>query len=831
MCTFITSCFRRMRRPNAPFKGIFNITRGMICCIILLFCSLQTSAQVLIDITVLDSANREPVAFVGIIDANRRLIGHTDLDGHAKVKAAVGDRIGLKSTGYKDLYVKVSSEKMTLRMASMATTLEDVVIVPGENPAHRLIWLAVKNRDIHNPQKACRHCYNAYNKLVFKPDEDSMERAKKNPPVTDSSEKEVKDFFADKHLFITESLTERYFNPPAKASEKIIANRVSGFQNPVFSILATELQSFGYYTDYIKLLGANYLNPISPGSTERYLFIMKDTAYENKDTIYTITFQPRKGKSFKGLRGSLSIHTDGYAIKNLKAEPVDPNGFRIFINQLYEKVQNKQWFPVQLNAKIYAPEAISLGGLVLHGDNKGYITNIRLGDDCEKKKTDEIALEIEPTERDISMKRLEEKNPSLLDEKERNTYAAIDSLGDSIQLDKRLNRWQQLISGKIPMGPINLDLNRILNYNNYEGFRLGLGLSTNYKISRRHSLSAYGAYGFKDKAFKYGSDLSILFYPRKQTKLTIGYRNDITEAAPPPDFFNQSIFLSASNARQLYLRWFDKHEQWQATLGSRLLRHFHVRSFLNLQHRKPLYDYQFLQNMGDGTTFSPETYFVTEVGGVVRFGFREKFVLAENTLISQGTKFPILTVKYTRSIDGIYLNDFLYDRIDLLLEKNFKIRNLGMLSVTAHAGAINGDVPYAFLTSFIGSKAQYAVSVPKSLETMSLNEFAADQYAMLFISHNFLSNLFYNTKRKPQLELFTSMAWGTLKAGRQAQHMGITLQSPDKIYYESGVRIHSLMRLGFTRLGIAVAYRYGPYTLPKFMDNLALRFTTGIVID
>jgi len=791
----------------------------------------QARAQNTIEVLVVDSANREPVPFAGIVNSTNHLIGTTDLDGKATIKAIAGEKIGIKSTGYRDRYLKVHGEKMNVVLFPLDTQLDDVEIVAGENPAHRLIWLAVKNKDLHNPQKACRHCYNAYNKLVFKPDEDSLAKEATRRPDTDTNFREMEAFFAKQYLFITESLTEKYYNPPAESSEKIIANRVSGFQNPLFSILATELQSFGYYKDNIKLLGVSYLNPISPGSTRRYLFLMEDTTYEGKDTIYTISFRPRKGESFKALKGNLSIHTDGYALKSIKAQPVSSEGFRIFINQLYGKVDNKQWFPLQLNAKIYAPENVQMGGLVLFGDNKGYITNIRMGDDCQKQKTDEIVLEIEKTERDTSIQRLEKHNPSELDEREKNTYVTIDSVGQAAELDKRLNRWQQLFTGKIPIGPINLDLNRLFNYNNYEGYRLGLGLSTNYKVSRLHSLSVYGAYGFKDKAFKYGSELNLLFYPRKQTKLTIGYRHDIIEAAAPPDFFNTPVFLSAANARQLYLRKFDGHEQWNAILGTRLLRHFHLKSFINLQHRKPLYDYRFIQQTGEGIEYSPESYYVTEVGGQVRFGFREKFVLAVNNLISQGTPFPILTVKYTRSVDGIYQNDIDYDRWDLMLEKHFNIRNFGRFSVMGQAGTIRGNVPYGFLSSFTGSMQKFAISVPNSLETMKLNEFAADQYFMLFLSHNFLSNLFYNTKNKPQLELFTNLAWGTLAPGKQAQHEGVELKAPDKGYYESGVRIHSLIKTGFSRLGIAIAYRYGPYVNAKFMDNMIFKLTTGFIID
>lgn len=792
----------------------------------------QAVSQSLVQLTVVDSANGEPVPFAAIINSGNFLIGSTDLDGRTKLPLKAGDSYLVKSTSYKTLRFVVSSEKLTLQLAPESYLLQDVVILPGINPAHRLIEQAVANRDRNNPKKSCRHCYNAYNKLVFLADEDSLNKEAKNHKPNDTSFNEMKKFFDEQYLFMTESLTERFFDPPSKGSEKIIANRVSGFQNPIFSILATELQSFGYYEDYISLLGIKYLNPISKGSTSKYLFLLKDTTYEGADTIYSISFEPRKGKSFKGLKGILKVHTKFFALQNFKAQPaLNEGGFIIHINQLYEYIKNQQWFPVQLNAKLFLPPTISVNGVYMSGNNNGYITNIRLGEECKVAKTDEIELEVAETGRDTSIERLNRILNRELTQKEKNTYQLIDSIGDKENFDKRFNKFAQLATGKIPVGFINIDLNRLLGYNHYEGFRVGLGISTNYKISKRHVLSGYGAYGFKDKAFKYGGDLKLLLYPRKQTLVQFSYRNDITEAAAPADFNEPIAFLSPVTARNLYLRKFDANERWKGELGSRLLKHFHLSAFYVVQSRKPLFDYSYSYISGEGIYFSPETYFLNETGGVLRFAFREKFVLAGNSLISKGTKFPVLHLKYTQSINQALHSDFTYSRIDLKAEKAFLIRNFGKFTMIAQAGKIDGKVPYSLVSSFIPSFAQFELSVPNSFEAMRMNEFAAKEYLMVFLSHNFLSNLFYQMKSKPQLELFSSFALGREGLSDDEMHNGISFISPEKGYYESGIRIHSLIRSKFSAIGITLGYRYGPYSMNKFTDNAVIKFTTGIVFE
>ncbi len=47
------------------------------------------------------------------------------------------------------------------------------------------------------------------------------------------------------------------------------------------------------------------------------------------------------------MKGILQIHTDGYAIYNVIAEPAEQQetGFGIKVSQQYKKIENKQWFP------------------------------------------------------------------------------------------------------------------------------------------------------------------------------------------------------------------------------------------------------------------------------------------------------------------------------------------------------------------------------------------------------------------------------------------------------------------------------------------------------
>ncbi len=69
----------------------------------------------------------------------------------------------------------------------------------------------------------------------------------------------------------------------------------------------------------------------------KYFFKIEDTTYSGKDTVYIITFRPRKGTNFDGLKGVISINTNKWAIQNVIAEPAEGGGgLRIKIQQMYE---------------------------------------------------------------------------------------------------------------------------------------------------------------------------------------------------------------------------------------------------------------------------------------------------------------------------------------------------------------------------------------------------------------------------------------------------------------------------------------------------------------
>ena len=78
----------------------------------------------------------------------------------------------------------------------------------------------------------------------------------------------------------------------------------------------------------------------------------------------------------------------------------------------------------------------------------------------------------------------------------------------------------------------------ILRYNEYEGYRVGFGAHTNNRVSNFFNVGGYGAYGFRDKTFKYGGDLSFKIWKKKELVWKSLYMNDVIESAGVSFFEN-----------------------------------------------------------------------------------------------------------------------------------------------------------------------------------------------------------------------------------------------------------------------------------------------------
>lgn len=781
-----------------------------------------------------DEDSKEALVFVNIAFNNTNNGTTSNIDGFFRIETSEPlTTLTFRYVGYNSktivLHPDDFGKDMDIKLSKRQIELAEVKISPTENPAHRIIKKVLENRDMNNPERLSSFSYKSYNKMFFTLQQDTLLQRKHPMVQIDSVAKNSPDarlsrFLNRQHIFLMEFVSQHYFKHPDKNSEEVISSRVSGFSDPSFTLLGTQMQSFGFYTDMVTLMEKQYLNPISRGSTKKYFFLLQDTFLtETMDTLFVISYRPKRGTNFEGLQGMLYINTNGYAIQNVIAEPYQSTQlFAIKIQQRYEFLDHKQWFPTQLNTDLLFKGSkikTKMGELFPVGIGKNYLSEIKLEPDVSNVKFSSIEIQVADNahkQKDtlFNYRRLP------LTARDSATYRVIDSLGRAEKFDQKLRFVEAMMSGYIPYKIFNIDWRKIFSYNNYEGARLGLGLATNHKLASFFSVGGYFAYGCKDEDWKYGASLQLFRNWISETKLTIKYSRDVRETGQYT-FFEDNLSNSSEWYRDFMIRQMDMIEEKEMSLSFRTMQYFKFNVYLN-QSRKQIVNYSYLTNI-EGTPVWSNDFRFTEAGISVKVGYKEKFMLTPSKRrLSLGTSYPMLWFNLKRGLNTLN-GQFECWKYELKASKKFTTRRFGKSLVTLVAGKVDGKVPICNLYEGHGSYTSFGVEAENSFGTMRLNEFYSNQFVSLFLKQDFGTLLFSTPKFKPEICLVTNVGYGKLL--HPEYHQLVNFKTLEKGYYESGLLINKLLNNQFSGLGFGVFYRYGAYGFAKTADNFAYKMT------
>ncbi len=522
---------------------------------------------------VVDAGTGEPLAFVHIIIEDTQTGGLTDIDGFFRIRHDSGiEYLRASYVGYHPKkYVPATDDAFhIIRLERKAIELREVVVVPGINPAHRIVANAIANRDKHHPENLSSFSYKAYNKFIFTGEVKPSDTV----PSADEEQRESTDlarYLEDHHFFLMETVTERKFLAPGRSNENVLASRISGVEHPMFALFMSQMQSFSFYDDHIAILGDRYLSPLAPGSLRRYSYQLEDTTYTSTDSVFVISYRPAYGRNFDGMQGVMYINTNGWALQSVIAEPADASGdTRIRIQQNYEFIDDHRWFPVQLNTDF---ELFTGPDIDITGTGRTYLQDIRIDPPLGRRDFSSFHVEFSPettVEDDVFW---DDFRPDTLTKRERNTYHFLDSIAEQHNLNRRIEWLETLFGGHWRVGPFDLDINSLLVYNQHEGFRPGLAFQTNERMSRLLRLKGKAGYGIGDNTFKYGGGASVLLDRPTDLRLGYYYSYDVAERGGS-QFLERTGLMAPENLRRFFVESMDLTESHEAWLQFRTFRNY-----------------------------------------------------------------------------------------------------------------------------------------------------------------------------------------------------------------------------------------------------------------
>lgn len=774
-------------------------------------------AQVSVMGLVYDSETNKPIPFATIAIANTQKGTISDIDGLFRIQVnSIPTKFEVKSMGYADTIVSILSQSVQISLRPKAKQLKEAVILPGENPAIPIIKAAIANRDSNNPEKTTSFSYESYSKMVFGPEAGYV-------LSQDSIVKDDGNAVQPFYFFITETVTERIYMPTDNNYEKVVANRFSGLSNPSFTLIASEFQPFSFYSDYVSIVGLTYLSPLAKRSYNDYIFTLEQTTPRENDTLYVISFQPKSGSNFKGLIGNMTVNSVNFGVQNIKVRQSNPvSKTELKIEQMSELVDGKQWFPTQFNTYILfktdddqSPNSLNF----IEARGKTYLKNISITPEFQKSDFPNVILSIEDSASAKTEEYWEEKRSNPLTSQEKNTYTKIDSVGKKHNFDQKLKVLEALTTGLLPLGPVAAEMDKFVDYNGFEGVRLGLGLRTSDKISKVVSVGAYGAYGFQDDQWKYGGDLKLKLSTKNDIAVGVKYKNDVMLSGKA-HFYKKNPFNLRTYVN-LYIERMDYIEGYEGYFQFRALKDFQNEISYTHYNQKFTYDYTYAPK-NDTVLTSNQVFQQRELSYAFRFGYKEKYMQAFNQNVSLGSNLPYLWMRIAHS-NTEFGSTFNYTKIEAKIEREYRVKGLGKVGFLVQGGSVLGEVPASFLHYGNGTKINgLNLYIQGAFNNMTPTEFLSDEYVSAFMHVSF-GALYTRAYSSPEISIVSAAGWGSLKD--KDVHRGIEFNTMEKGYFESGLLIDNILTLNTSGIGAGVFYRYGEYAYPEFSDNIGARIS------
>lgn len=775
-----------------------------------------------------DKQNRQPLAFVNVVVNEGQTGTMSDIDGRYEIHSTEPIlKLTFSSVGYEKHTVNLqpNTKKCNIALQPITFELQEVVIDAGENPAHRIIDSLMAHRKANNPNSLNSYRYNIYDQMVITIDSSDFGKAMNQTPATEESAMQMFDsILKQSDLMVMETASEVFFHAPDRKLQNVLGTKVAGMKEPTFIYLVNSMQSISFYDEIINVAGTEYVNPISRNSKSHYFFTLEAThPIGQGDSLYVISFHPYKGSTFNGLRGTMMVNSDGWALQSVKTEPNEQTGiYTASIQQLYQKVEG-QWFPKQLNTNLRFPSmAVNVEGnsfpMVAMG--KSYLTDIEINPDLSKYRFSDLEIIVDP---DASYRDETFWNQHRIDsltQRIQATYILVDSLtGGSDIFDRVLGITDKLMEhSTLPIGFLDLDLGKILKLSARRGWYFGLGLSTNDRLSRYIRLHGFMGYWTRMKGFDYGGGIKLLVNRQKQMELGLQYSHKSEAMGEFGGLSEGGSLLSENEYKYTFYENINvRRNTTELNFSTRFARHF--KGFVNLG----LTDKNYLLFPFD--TLQTTRFATAEVK--LRFAYKEKFISKPTGIQSLGTTYPIVWLSYQHVFPNILGSQYEYDRIKFEATKNIYTRYMGVSKIVLQAGYASAGCPVMETFDLLGSYEPFGLYAPGSFSTMREEEFFCDRFVALYLIHNFSGMLWKTDSKwfKPQLTLVTNLAWGDMRADARINELGFN--TIDKGYFESGFVVKGLLNMLWVKVGAGVFYRYGPYAFDRVWDNFAWKWSAS----
>lgn len=757
---------------------------------------------------VLDAATKEPLPFCNVSFIKSTIGTITDQNGFFFIETKnPTDSISVQYVGYNRKSFAVRKNilnNFNIELDPQNYALQEIVIRPGENPAHAFLRNIIARKDKNNYAKLPSYSYNAYTKMQL--DVNNIKSSLKDKKIlkqfqfvfdyVDTNKLTGKTYIP---VLLSETLSDYYYSSsPKREKELIKASQTSGVNNQsVAQFTGRMYQNVNIYDNFINFFDQGLISPLNNNGLYYYKYYLQDSAYINGKLCIRMSFTPKR-KQEPTFTGEMWVHDSTYAVVKVVMQlnrGANINWVKDMASeQIFEPLNDSIWFPKK--SSLFIDFKITKGTIGFFGHNTSVVENVRLNvpfPDSTKKSAPDIILD--PKALNKSAEFWSQNRPVGLSDQEKGIFKMVQQVQNVPLFKTATNITNLLINYYYPIGYFEYGpYYQTISSNRIEGNRIKLTGRTSNKFSTKVMVGGFLAYGFKDEAFKYGGDVLYMFSKEPRITGYAQYKKDMEQMGLSPfSLAEDNILTSILRRNPNYkLNMIEQSKirfdyEWSPGIISGI-----EFSFRNI---KPSDFVTFKRTNGTSDTHLS----VAAITLSTRIAKGERYVQGEFERVSMGSQNPIINLNATFGLKNIGSSQYDYVLLDANLVHKLSLNPFGYLRYAIEGGKLIGSVPYPLLKLHEGNET-YALN-RYAFNMMNYYEFASDTWGSITLEHHF-NGLFLN-----HIPLMRKLKWREIAYGKALigtlsnsnKNNGYIfptgLMEVNKPYYEVGVGIENIFKI------------------------------------
>ena len=684
------------------------------------------------------------LAYANVRVLNSSLGTASNYDGEYEVKLTLGKyKLVTSYIGYKtdtiSVDLKSDIKNKNFNLLPTDVTLPEIVVLPGENPALRIIRKAIERKK-ERGKKIASYEFDAYTKGVVRTANDLKAGSHSlNLSVGGSDTLKI--------AGIIENESKGYFQNPDNYKEVITARKQTANFPPTINILTGGRVMQNFYKNEISFLGIYLPGPLADNSLSYYYFYIEGIGAIDDKTVYKIHMTP-DDESSPGFTGDIYILDKTFDLIKVNLtlnKAANPGGIFDTVNvfQQFSSYSDSIYMPVDY--RIYATANylnIFRFGFELNTILYDYNINPHIDESIFSKAI--VTVKPDADKKDSLYWVSTQTIPNT--KEETNAYHKIDSIKNI-----PVGFWDEfsILSARMRLsdnfsitGPLEL-----YHFNSIEGHSLDYGFYLNNAFDRRFNASLKLSYGFSDKKFKPRFYGSYLFgdYRTYELELNVFKRANVlfggSEGDPYSQFFeslSELLFKTTIND-YYYSRGFDVKLRGEVFPVLKLSLGYLNRTDNNAYNNT---DFSFFARNKKYDINFP--IYETRINAITAgFGLDFRDYIEDGysrRRISFGGSYITFGGNVTFSKSGLLKSELDFTKYNLWSFTSLRTFRNGVLNLKTELVYSYGKVPYQMFYPIVGNIDYLSRSY--TFRTLNYNEAFGDRVAVFYLEHYFGNEIF-----------------------------------------------------------------------------------------